>query len=60
MTLKEAIENRTTYLKTGKIPKSSADYNATLLGIEACKRIQDIRDGSLYHVHPLLPGETED
>lgn len=60
MTLEKAIENRTSYLKNSKIPKSTDDYNATLLGIEALKAWQKHQRGWVGSYKPKLPGETED
>lgn len=59
MKLSEAIENRIAYLKNSKIPKSTDDYNATLLLIEAGKwRLLMEHDYGSW-CGPLLPGETK-
>ncbi len=60
MTIDEAIEDLTSYLKDSKLPKSSYLYNATLLGIEALKRVQLCRGDHPSQVFSLLPGETEE
>ncbi|GAI64875.1 unnamed protein product [marine sediment metagenome] len=60
MTIDEAIENRERYLKNSAIPKSTEDYNATLLGIEALKALKENRIAALPWTEELLPGETKD
>ncbi|GAJ10144.1 unnamed protein product [marine sediment metagenome] len=60
ITIDEAIENRERYLKNSAIPKSTEDYNATLLSIEALKGITAIRCGAISNVNEPLPSETED
>lgn len=60
MTIDKAIENRTAYLKNSKVPKSSDDYNATLLGIEAMKRVKDGRTKGYDYFQHRLPGETKE
>lgn len=59
MTLEKAIENRRVYLKNRKIPKSSDDYNATCLGIEALKHYIQWRIYTYHAKPPILPGETK-
>ena len=60
MTIDKAISNRTTYLKNGKIPKSSDDYNATLLSIEALKRCSDYKKAHIGMRYIPMLGETEE
>lgn len=59
MKLEEALENRIAYLKNGKIPKSTDDYNATLLSIEAMKRVSDYKKFHVGLHYTPMPGETE-
>ncbi len=57
MNIDKAIENRERYLKNSTFPKSTEDYNSTLMSIEALKHY---RDSSHFACGCLLLGQTRE
>ncbi|MBA7547100.1 hypothetical protein ES705_39502 [subsurface metagenome] len=60
MSLKKPIETLEAIRHTGHYQPTVDDVKAVELGIEALKRLQELRTPSSGNPHLLLPGETSD